>query len=735
MKEGSAAYRQIIDSTLNSYSQVFFSNNRFFAVVILIASFLDITAGMSGLIAVLISNFVGYIAGFRKQNIIQGYYGFNSLLVGLGLGVYYNPSPEFFMVLVSSALLTFFFTVMLEGVIGKYGLPYMSVPFLLALWFATLAAREYTQLEVSETGIFTLNEMFTLGGLTMVNIYEWFDNLQLPKPVVVFFRSLGAIFFQYHLFPGLLIALGLLVYSRIAFTLSVLSFASAYLFYLGVGANISELNYAYIGFNYILTGIAVGGFFIIPSRYSYLWVILLTPLISIILTATNTLFSTFQLSIYSLPFNIIVLVFIYSLKFRDRALKSPQLTVVQHFSPEKNIYYHQNHLQRFGEAKPVKMTLPFWGEWTVTQGHRGEITHKENWSHAWDFEIFDRDGKSYKGEGRQLEDYYCFDKPVLAPADGWIEKVRSDLEDNAIGDMDLVNNWGNTVVIRHGERLFSAISHLSKDSVTVKPSEFVKRGEIIGKCGSSGRSPVPHIHFQVQEYPDIGSRTLAYPLAKYIIRKDNEYLYGSPGIPEIGQVVSNIDINESLQRAFRFVPGQKIKLDIKDNDQDGVAEWTVGSDIYNSTYITCLKSGARAYFNREEDNFYFTSYTGKKGTELHYFYLAAFRVIFGFYPGLHLSDKYPLSAFAPKTDLFWHDFIAPFVQILKATYKLTYSKMKGQFGKHDIELTASARYSFSNKARRKLDFHILVKDQQIKQLLVNRSGKTVMTVLWDASQA
>jgi len=221
----------------------------------------------------------------------------------------------------------------------------------------------------------------------LVQIYEWFGNLSLPKPVVVYFRSLGAIFFQFHLLPGIIIALGLLVYSRIAFILSVLGFTSAFLFYNIVGADISELNYAYIGFNFILTAIAVGGFYIVPSKYSFLWVILLIPVTSIILTASNTLFAHFQLSIYSLPFNFVVLFFLYALKFRERSVKKPELISYQHFSPEKNVYYHRNFKYRFGELPGIAFSLPFMGEWIITQGHGISRSPTRKGKHSGEVEI------------------------------------------------------------------------------------------------------------------------------------------------------------------------------------------------------------------------------------------------------------------------------------------------------------------------------------------------------------
>ncbi|MEA3477605.1 MAG: urea transporter, partial [Bacteroidota bacterium] len=487
-------YPGFVSSIVNSYAQVFFSNNLVFAIILIAVTFFDVYAGIAGMLSVLISNFVAYQVGFNKYNIKAGYYGFNSLLVGLGLGVFYQPNLEFFIILSFTALLTLFITVMLEGVIGKYGLPFLSVPFLLSIWMLTLATRNFEALHLSESGVFALNEMYDMGGPIMLGVYNWFSALNLPKAFEIYFRSLGAILFQYHLFPGFLIAIGLLIYSRLSFTLSLLGFFSAYYFYSLVGANFSDLNYSYIGFNFILTAIAVGGFFVIPSKYSFLWVVLLTPLVSIVITSTSMLFSIFQLSIYSLPFNFIVLLFLYILKFRERFYHKPELVTVQKYSPEKNLYNRLNYQERFDETSLLNLSLPFRGEWKVTQGYEGPYTHKGEWQHALDFEIVDESGLTFEGSGAKLSDYYCYDKPLIAPADGWVMEIMDGIDDNPIGDVNLKQNWGNTIIIKHAERLYSKLSHLKKDSFEVAKGDFIKKGDLLATCGNSGRSPKPHLH-------------------------------------------------------------------------------------------------------------------------------------------------------------------------------------------------------------------------------------------------
>jgi murein DD-endopeptidase MepM/ murein hydrolase activator NlpD len=54
---------------------------------------------------------------------------------------------------------------------------------------------------------------------------------------------------------------------------------------------------------------------------------------------------------------------------------------------------------------------------------------------------------------------------------------------------------GNTVMIDHGEGLFSVYHHLKK--ITVKAGKIVERGQKIGEVGSTGFSTGPHLHFMI----------------------------------------------------------------------------------------------------------------------------------------------------------------------------------------------------------------------------------------------
>jgi len=713
----------ILEGILNSYSQIFFSKNKVFAVILVVVTFFDLVAGVSGLVSVIAANLAATLIGYSKEKAAEGYYGFNSLLVGLGIGIFYQPGIAFIFVLLFASLFTLFLTIWMEGYFGKYGLPYLSWPFLIGIWVVTLASRSFTTLEISERGLYIFNDMYSYGGIPMVKMYDLVNNLPLHESIVIYFKSLGAIFFQYHLLAGVLIAIGLLIYSRIAFLLSLLGFFTAYFYYLFIGANLSELSYGYIGFNYILTAIAIGGFFIIPSRYSFLWVILLTPIISFIITATSVFFIGMQLSIFSLAFNIVVVLFIYVLKFRERYFTKPELVSIQQYSPEQNLYSHQNYRNRFDVLAQTPIVLPVIGEWTVTQAHDGEHTHRNDWRHAWDFEIFDDEGEKHTSEGLYPEDYFCYNKPVTAPADGIVQEVKDGLNDNPIGEMNLEKNWGNTIIIKHHEKLFTKISHLKNGEFKVAKGDAVKRGDIVAYSGSSGRSPIPHIHFQVQETPFIGSKTIDYPLAKYILKTNSGFELKTFNRPEKDQVINNISKNDALVKAFNFIPGQKISFEL---DNKAIVGWDVKSDIYNNTYLECNKTGSKAWFTNDGTLFYFTHFDGDMESLLYYFYLGAYKVVLGFYKNLSIQDVFPLAVFKNKFMLFLQDFMAPFHIFMKANYTMKYVSMEDDISDSNVFLASEANMRLSKNTGQQFKFQIEINNSRVDKFKV--SGKNLSIV-------
>jgi urea transporter len=711
---------------LNSYSQIFFSDNSVFAVILILVSFADLYAGLAGLLSVIITNLTGILFGFDKRVINKGLYGFNSLLVGLCLGIYFSPGILLTIIILLAAVLTLFIAVSLQGVVGKYGLPYLSIPFLISAWILTLATKNMSFLGISERGIFTLNELYIVGGDPFIRLYEWWNNMDIFRPLKIYFISLGAILFQYNVLAGIIIAAGLLFFSRIAFTLSLIGFFTAFFFYDLVGVNISETNYSYIGFNYILTSIALGGFFIIPSIRSYLWTIFLVPLVAIFTLSLSTIFTTVSLPVFALPFNLIVLLFLYAMKFRTKPSKLLSEVIIQQNSPEKNLYAFQNDTERFRHDM-IPVSLPFFGIWNVSQDYDGEHTHKGAWKHALDFIITDHSGKQFTGKGDLPEDYFCYNKPVLASSDGYVESVTDNIEDNIIGKVNIKENWGNTVIIRHNNNLFSSMSHLKENSVKVKSGDKVKQGDIIGKCGNSGRSPYPHLHFQMQASQYIGSPTVYYPISYFVEHNEDDFKLRNFSVPVKDFKVSNVEKNDLLFNAFDFIPGKRICLETNEKGENNTVTWEINTDEFNNPFIKCLSSGAVAWFTNDGNLFMFNHYNGPKETLLYYFFQATFKVQLGFYKNLYIKDNLPLNLIMKNPMLFFQDFVAPFFKFLRSEFTLHYASIDNEVMTTKIQLDSSTTNYIGFSELNKTGFSLIIDENGIQSFEVEKKGKSIIT--------
>ena len=76
--------------------------------------------------------------------------------------------------------------------------------------------------------------------------------------------------------------------------------------------------------------------------------------------------------------------------------------------------------------------------------------------------------------------------------------AQDGLPDQAQGEMDPANPPGNHVVIDHGNEEYSLLAHLQQNSVTVSVGEEINAGQQIGRCGNSGNTSEPHLHYHLQ---------------------------------------------------------------------------------------------------------------------------------------------------------------------------------------------------------------------------------------------
>ncbi len=159
------------------------------------------------------------------------------------------------------------------------------------------------------------------------------------------------------------------------------------------------------------------------------------------------------------------------------------------------------------ERNKTPMRLPFNGEWYVRWGGAtAELNRNANirsQRRALDMLIRDSLHKSHQDEGKANEDYYVYGTDILAPADGTVVMVIDGVPDSKPGTPNGFCAIGNSIMIKHSDSEFSVLEHLMFGSICVRVGDTVKAGQLIGRCGNSGQSNEPHLHFHLQNLPDM----------------------------------------------------------------------------------------------------------------------------------------------------------------------------------------------------------------------------------------
>ena len=191
------------------------------------------------------------------------------------------------------------------------------------------------------------------------------------------------------------------------------------------------------------------------------------------------------------------------------------------------------------ERNTTEMILPFKEEWTVIWGgDTKELNYhveSEAQKNAFDIVITNKNGKSFKTDGKTNEDYYAFGKELIAPCNAEVVLSVDGIKDNIPGELNPIYIPGNTVVLKTKNNEFLFFAHFKQNSIVVKQGQKVKQGELLGLCGNSGNSSEAHLHFHIQNIEDMNKATGA-----------KSYF-------------SEILVNGKLKKGYSPIKGEKVK--------------------------------------------------------------------------------------------------------------------------------------------------------------------------------
>ncbi|MDF1876333.1 urea transporter [Sulfurimonas sp. SAG-AH-194-L11] len=622
-------YALLVTSVLKPYSSLLFLNNKYVGLLLILITFTNPSVGLSGVFGVLFTILFAELIEFKESYLAQGFYIYNSLLVGMGIGFLFSPSLISIALIAMASAFTFMLSFMLNRLFSTYKIPILSLPFSIVTMFIYLASLKYSNLLS-----------------TLINNSTLYD-IQLPLIISGFLKSFGTIFFLPTNIAGALILLLVLYFSRILFVMAVSGYYFGITIHSYLIGSYEQALYDPYAFNYILVAVALCGVFLLPTWKNYI-LALIGVAISVMLTdAIAILFSYYSIPVFTLPFNITVIVFIFILSITY--YKEFNLEIKS--TPEESLSNYLSRIFRFGKTY-VKLSLPFSGEWSVYQAFDDTWTHKGEYKYAYDF-VKIKEGKTYANEGLYATDYYAFGESILSPVSGHVIAARHDLVDNIIGEVDRVNNWGNYIIIKSDSGFFVEISHLMQYSLTLKVGDYVETNAIIAKCGNSGYSPEPHIHIQAQYLGVLGGFTQEFCFSEYV--QEDRLLFNS--VPKKSELINAVIKDRSISSRLHFILDDVFEYEVYENEkfQESVV-FRVKMNTYSQFYLED-EAGNELYFYNDTKQFYFYNYKGGE-SHLKWLFKLAPRIPFVSMYKIHFVDYLPVYLVKSKLKSSLIEFLA-----------------------------------------------------------------------------
>lgn len=264
---------RFIDINLRGIGQVIFQDNPLSGLLFFVAIGWGSYAArapeiaIGGLLALIVATLTALWLRVEVAALNAGLYGFNAYLVGIALPTFLAVSPLLWVYVVLGGAVSVVATLAMTNLMKTWGVSALTAPFVLIAWLLLLSSNGFSGLPAGA---------LPTSGLIQPIAAEVADPLRILDFVEGILVSISQVFVKGNGIAALLILIGLAVGSiaaaGYALVAALISVVVAHL----LGAESQLITAGLVGFNPILTAIALGTVFYRPGLRSALFALLAT---------------------------------------------------------------------------------------------------------------------------------------------------------------------------------------------------------------------------------------------------------------------------------------------------------------------------------------------------------------------------------------------------------------------------------------------------------------------------
>jgi urea transporter len=267
----SAPPLRFIDTSLRGIGQVLFQDNPlsglFFFVAIGWGSYVAGVpqVAIGGLLALIVANLTALWLRVDTPSLDAGLYGFNAYLVGIALPTFLALSPLLWIYIVLGGAASVVATMAMSRVMKTWSTPALTAPFILVTWLLLLSSNAFSAVATDALPLSGLIQPIAPEAANPLRPGEFLEGIVISVSQVFVKGNGGA---AVLILIGL--AIGSLAAAGYALAAALISVAVAHL----LGAESQLITAGLVGFNPILTAVAVGTVFYRPDARSALFALL-----------------------------------------------------------------------------------------------------------------------------------------------------------------------------------------------------------------------------------------------------------------------------------------------------------------------------------------------------------------------------------------------------------------------------------------------------------------------------